>query len=127
MRLRALFERFIGVLIEHFAGRLPLWLSPVQAVVASITNDFDDYAREVLAGLEQAGLRAELDLRNEKINYKVREHSHAKVPVMLILGKKEAESGRVTIRRLGEKEQENLALEDALATLKHEAAPPVAQ
>ena len=118
------FERFIGVLIEHYAGRLPLWLAPVQAVVATITQDADAYAREVFAALQAAGLRAELDLRNEKINYKIREHSLAKVPVMLVLGKREAEERTVALRRLGGKAQEVLALERVVATLQDEAAQP---
>jgi threonyl-tRNA synthetase len=119
------FERFIGVLIEHFAGRFPLWLAPTQIVVATITSDADDYAQEVVAKLEAAGLRAVADIRNEKINYKVREHSLAKVPVMLVLGKREAQEKAVTIRRLGQEKQEVLALDQAVDTLKSEAAPPV--
>jgi threonyl-tRNA synthetase len=119
------FERFIGVLIEHYAGRFPLWLAPTQIAVATITSDADAYAEEVLAKLEAAGLRAVADLRNEKINYKVREHSLAKVPVMLVLGRREAEQGSVTIRRLGQEQQESLALDQAVDTLKSEAAPPV--
>ena len=87
-------ERFTGILIEHYAGHLPLWLSPLQAVVATITSDADDYAREVVAAARRAGLRVETDLRNEKINYKVREHSLAKVPALLVVGKKEAASAR---------------------------------
>ena len=118
------FERFIGVLIEHYAGRFPLWLAPVQAVVTTITNDADDYAIKVHHALAEAGIRAELDTRSEKINYKVREHSHAKVPVMLIVGAREAEAGTVAIRRLGGKDQEILALDDALHTLKAESQPP---
>jgi threonyl-tRNA synthetase len=120
------FERFIGVLIEHYAGRLPLWLAPVQAVVASITNEVDDYARRVHAALAAAGLRAEIDLRNEKINYKVREHSLAKIPVLLVVGGREAEQGTVAIRRLGSKNQEVLALETAIDTLSREASVPLA-
>jgi threonyl-tRNA synthetase len=118
------FERFIGVLIEHYAGRFPLWLAPVQAVVATITNDADDYALEVHRALVETGIRAEVDTRPEKINYKVREHSHAKIPVMLVVGAREAEAGTVAIRRLGGKEQEILALDDALHTLKEESTPP---
>ncbi|MCW5774086.1 MAG: threonine--tRNA ligase [Rhodospirillaceae bacterium] len=120
------FERFIGILIEHFAGKFPLWLAPVQAAVATIVSDADGYAREVEAALAGAGLRATLDLRNEKINYKIREHSLAKVPILLILGRKEAEERKVTIRRLGEEKQESLALEEAVVKLKSLAAPPVA-
>jgi len=118
------FERFIGILIEHFAGRFPLWLAPLQVVVATITNAADGYAREVAAAAEAAGLRTELDLRNEKINYKVREHSHAKVPVILVVGGREADDGTVAMRRLGGKSQEVLALQDALARLSEEAASP---
>ena len=118
------FERFIGVLIEHYAGRFPLWLAPVQAVVATITGDADDYAREVFARLRAAGLRAELDLRNEKIGFKVREHSVAKVPAMLVVGRREAEQGTVALRRLGSREQEILAVSDSIHTLSAEAAVP---
>jgi threonyl-tRNA synthetase len=124
---RAIFgslERFLGVLIEHYAGRFPLWLAPVQAVVATITQDADAYAGRVLAALEAAGIRAEADLRNEKINYKVREHSLAKVPVLLVVGKREAESVKVALRRLGGEAQEVLALEDAIHRLKAEARAP---
>jgi threonyl-tRNA synthetase len=119
-------ERFIGVLIEHYAGRFPLWLAPLQIVVATITNDADPYALRVLDALDAAGLRAEADLRNEKINYKVREHSLAKVPVLLVVGKREAEEGTVAVRRLGVKEQEVLALEEAVNRLKREAEVPSA-
>ncbi len=118
------FERFLGVLIEHYAGRFPLWLAPVQAVVATITQEADSHARVVLAALEAAGLRAEADLRNEKINYKVREHSLAKVPILLVVGRREAETGKVAIRRLGGEAQEVLALEDAIHRLKAEARAP---
>ena len=118
------FERFLGILIENFAGRFPVWLAPVQVVVATIVSEADDFAREVLATLKAAGIRAELDLRNEKINYKVREHSVAKVPVMLVIGKREAENRSVAIRRLGSQDQEILALDQAVATLAAEASPP---
>ncbi len=117
-------ERFIGILIEHYGGRFPLWLAPVQAVVATITNEADGYAGTVFARLREAGLRAELDLRNEKINYKVREHSLAKVPVMLVVGQREAAEGAVAVRRLGGKSQEILALDVAINTLVAEAKPP---
>jgi len=117
-------ERFIGVLIEHYAGRLPVWLAPTQAVVATITNASDEYAREVLGALKKTGLRAELDIRNEKINYKVREHSLAKVPFLLAVGGREAENRTVSVRRLGSKAQESLALEEAVARLGTEAAAP---
>ncbi len=117
-------ERFVGVLIEHYAGHLPLWLAPLQAVVATITSDADGFAGQVQAALAAAGLRAETDLRNEKINYKVREHSLAKVPVMLVVGKKEAAEGTVALRRLGGEKQEVLALQEAVNRLKAEAAVP---
>ena len=104
---------------------MPLWLSPVQVVVATITSDGDEYAQEVAEACRAAGLRVESDLRNEKINYKVREHSLAKVPVMLVVGQREAEARTVAIRRLGGKSQEILALDAALNTLKEEAAMPV--
>jgi threonyl-tRNA synthetase len=118
------FERFIGILIEHYAGAFPLWLAPVQVVVATITNDADDYAGEVVALLRAAGLRATLDVRNEKINFKVREHSHAKVPAMLVVGKREIESRQVALRRLGSKAQEILALEEAVTKLQCDAVVP---
>ena len=118
------FERFLGILIEHHAGRFPLWLAPVQVVVATITSDGDGFAREVAAQLKAAGLRAELDLRNEKINYKVREHSLAKIPVLFVVGKREAEQGTVSIRRLGSKEQTSSAADQAIADLVREAAMP---
>ena len=119
------FERFLGVLIEHYAGRLPMWLAPVQAVVATIVSDADDWANQVQQAMADAGLRVEADLRNEKINYKVREHSLAKTPAMLIVGKNEAEEGTVTIRRLGQKEQETLPLEAAVVALQQDAKPPI--
>ncbi|MDP4538223.1 threonine--tRNA ligase [Qipengyuania sp. DY56-A-20] len=118
------FERFIGVLIEHFAGRLPVWLAPTQAVVATIVSDADDYATEATAKLEAAGIRVTCDLRNEKINYKVREHSLAKVPHLLVVGKREAEEGTVAIRTLGEKDQTVTTLDEAIAMLKDAATPP---
>ena len=120
------FERFIGVLIEHYAGRLPLWLSPVQLVLATITQDGDDYAREVARTMRAAGLRVECDLRNEKIGYKVREHSLKKVPIIAAVGRREAEEGTLALRRLGSKEQQTLALDQALATLSEEARMPAA-
>ncbi|MBL8691758.1 MAG: threonine--tRNA ligase, partial [Rhodospirillaceae bacterium] len=118
------FERFMGVLIEHYAGRFPMWLAPVQAVVATVTQEGDAYAAEVLAELKKAGLRAEADLRNEKINYKVREHSLAKVPALLVVGRKEAAEKTVALRRLGGNAQEVLALSDVVHKLKEEAAAP---
>ncbi len=117
-------ERFIGVLIEHFAGKFPFWLAPLQVMVATITSDADQYAEKVLGDLRKAGIKAEADLRNEKINYKVREHSLAKVPVILVLGKREAEEETVALRRLGGKDQEVLALEEAVNRLKEEAVAP---
>jgi threonyl-tRNA synthetase len=118
------FERFIGILIEHYAGKFPLWLAPQQVVIATITGAADDYAVKVKKTLDEAGLRAELDLRNEKINYKIREHSHAKVPAMLIVGGREAEEGTVALRRMDGKDQEILALDGAVAKLKEEAVGP---
>jgi threonyl-tRNA synthetase len=117
-------ERFTGILIEHFAGHFPLWLAPVQIVVATITSEADDYAREVLAALGKAGLRTEPDLRNEKINYKVREHSLAKVPVILVIGKREAAERAVNMRRLGSQDQRSMALDQAMRDLVQEATPP---
>lgn len=118
------FERFLAILIENFAGRFPLWLAPLQAVVTPITNEADGYAREVAAALAARGLRVETDLRNEKINYKVREHSLAKVPVIAVVGAREAEQRSVTLRRLGSQAQETLALGEALTRLEREAAAP---
>ncbi|NJC35061.1 threonyl-tRNA synthetase [Sphingomonas jejuensis] len=118
------FERFIGILIEHHAGRFPLWLAPVQAVVATIVSDADGYAAEVQAALARAGLRAETDARNEKINYKVREHSLAKVPVMLVVGKREADERTVAVRRLGSQAQEVVPLDEIVARLAMEAMAP---
>jgi len=124
---RALFgslERFTGILLEHYAGRLPLWLSPLQVVVATIVSDADRYAGEVAATLEAAGLIVEADLRNEKISYKVREHSHAKIPTMIVVGSREAEQRSVSMRRIGSKQQRSLPLEDAVALLAEEARMP---
>ncbi|WP_373086073.1 threonine--tRNA ligase [Sneathiella sp.] len=124
---RAIFgsmERFIGILIEEYAGRFPLWLAPEQVVVATITDEADSYAREVLVAVKAAGLRASLDLRNEKINYKVREHSLAKVPALLVAGKREAEEQTISVRRLGEKHQKVLPLEEAIKLLAAEARVP---
>jgi len=117
-------ERFIGILIEHYAGNFPLWLAPIQAVVTTITSEGDEYAEVVAAAARRAGLRVELDLRNEKINYKVREHSLAKIPALLVVGKKEAEQRTVSIRRLGSDKQQVMSLDDALASLAEEAMPP---
>jgi len=118
------FERFLAILIEQYAGRFPLWLAPVQVVVASITSDANDYGEQVAAALRAAGLRAETDLRNEKINYKVRDHSLAKVPAIFVVGANEIEKRTVAVRRLGGKNQEVLALQDAVTRLKGESAPP---
>jgi threonyl-tRNA synthetase len=117
-------ERFTGILIEHFAGHFPLWLSPVQAVVATIVTDADGYAEEVAAAARRAGLRVETDLRNEKINYKVREHSLAKVPALLVVGRKEAAERTVSVRRFGREDQQVLGLDAALTALAEEAVPP---
>jgi len=120
---RAIFgslERFIGILIEHHAGNLPLWLAPVQVRVLTITSDADDYAEEVAAALREAGLRAETDLRNEKISYKVREHSVEKIPVLLAVGQREVDERNVAMRRLGSKQQAVLSLDDAVAQLVQE-------
>lgn len=118
------YERFIGILIEHFAGRLPAWLAPTQAVVATIVSDADEYAKDAVAQLKAAGIRADSDLRNEKINYKVREHSLAKVPHLLVVGKREAEEGSVAIRTLGVEGQRVMPLGEAIAWLRGEGTPP---
>ena len=118
------FERFIGLLIEHYAGKLPFWLAPVQVVVATITSDANGYAEETAAMLRKAGLRAELDIRNEKINYKVREHSQGKVPVIAVVGAREAEEGKLSLRRLGEKAQEVLPRDEARDILAEQALAP---
>ncbi|NUJ78951.1 threonine--tRNA ligase [Methylocystis sp. FS] len=124
---RAIFgslERFTGILIEHFAGHLPLWLSPLQIVICTITQEADDYAYEVAAAARKLGLAVEVDARNEKITYKVREHSLAKVPVLLVAGKKEAAERTISMRRLGSQAQTQLSLEEALKRLAEEATPP---
>jgi threonyl-tRNA synthetase len=120
---RAIFgslERFMGILIEHHAGNLPLWLAPVQVKVLTITSDADDYAEEVAAALHAHGLRAETDLRNEKISYKVREHSVAKVPAQFAVGQRELENRTVAVRRLGSKKQAVTSLDEAIAALRLE-------
>ena len=117
-------ERFLGILIENYAGHFPLWFAPVQVVVATITSDADDYASEVNAAFVKAGLRSAVDLRNEKINYKVREHSLAKVPVIAVCGKREAENRTINIRRLGQKHQTEMPLDEAISSLTAEAVPP---
>jgi len=118
------FERFIGILIEEHAGKLPFWLAPRQVVVASITSEADDYVHEVVATLKAQGVRAEADIRNEKINYKVREHSVGKVPVILAVGAREVEEKTVSVRRLGEKQTSVQALSDVANALGIEATPP---
>jgi threonyl-tRNA synthetase len=117
-------ERFLGILIEHHAGNMPLWLAPVQAVVTPITNDADGYAREVSEALAAAGIRHELDLGSDKIGYKVRQHSVAKVPLIVAVGQREAEERTVSVRRLGQRAQETLALDQAVALFVGEARPP---
>ncbi len=117
-------ERFLGILIENYAGHFPLWFAPLQVVVATITSDADAYAEKVTARLKAAGLSAQADLRNEKINYKVREHCLAKVPVILVCGRREAEEGTVNVRRLGSRDQQSMALDEAVASLAAEAVPP---
>ncbi|OYW83340.1 MAG: threonine--tRNA ligase [Asticcacaulis sp. 32-58-5] len=118
------FERFIGIMIENFAGKFPLWLAPVQVVVAPITSDANDYAESVAAKYRAAGMRVETDLRNEKINYKIREHSLAKVPVIAVVGRKEAETGEVALRHLGSDGQTILSVEASVAQLSADATPP---
>ncbi|HEY4164291.1 MAG TPA: threonine--tRNA ligase, partial [Dongiaceae bacterium] len=125
---RAIFgsmERFIGILIEHYAGKFPLWLSPLQVMVCTIVSEADDYARKVQSALEKAGLISELDLRNEKIGYKVREHSLTKVPIVLAVGKRDQEAGTVALRYLGETEQKVLSLDEAVKTLAEQARSPL--
>ena len=125
---RALFgslERFTGILIEHYAGHLPLWLSPLQIVVATITSDSDNYAFEVKDQLTKNGLVAEADIRNEKIGYKIREHSNAKVPVILAVGKKEADEQSVSVRRLGSQETSTIKLDELIESLKKESLSPI--
>ena len=117
-------ERFIGVLIEHYAGKFPLWMAPVQAAVATVVSDADPYAREVVAALKAAGIRTVLDTGNQTVNYKVRQHSLAKTPYLLVLGRREAENRTVTVRKLGVEKQESLALDAAISMLSTEAVPP---
>jgi threonyl-tRNA synthetase len=117
-------ERFLGILLENCAGHLPFWMAPVQAVVATIVSDADDYAKDVVKTLKKAGLRVNIDLNNEKINAKVRDHSLAKVPVLLVVGRREAEERKVSIRRLGSQDQTVMGLDDAVALLRNEAIPP---
>src|SRR5258707_4845766 len=125
---RAIFgslERFIGILIEHHAGKFPLWLAPLQVVVCTVVSDATGYAEQVAAALRQAGLKTELDIRNEKIAYKVREHSLAKVPVIIAVGKRDEEGGTVAIRRLGANDQSILPIAEAVAQLAEEAKSPL--
>jgi threonyl-tRNA synthetase len=117
-------ERFIGILLEHYAGHLPLWLAPLQIVVCTITSDADEFAIRFAAKAKARGLRVETDLRNEKINYKVREHSLAKVPVLIAAGRKEASENTVSIRRLGSSAQTAMGAEAAIEALRNEAMPP---
>ena len=124
---RALFgslERFAGILIEHYAGHLPFWLSPLQIVIATITSDSDNYADNIFNQLRDKGLRVEKDVRNEKIGYKIREHSTAKIPVIMVIGKKEAENKTVSIRRLGNKKTEMFKIEEILNILFNESLAP---
>jgi threonyl-tRNA synthetase len=118
------FERFLGILIEQYAGRFPLWLAPVQVVVATIVSDADIYAQEVAAAMRARGLEVRVDVSNQKINAKIREHSLAHVPVLAVVGRKEAEARSVALRRLGGEKQESFALADALTHLATEATPP---
>jgi len=118
------FERFLGILIEHYAGLFPLWLAPTQAIVATVVSDANPYAEEVVARLTAAGLRVEGDTRNEKISYKIREHVEARVPLILVVGRQEAEQGSVTLRRLGKKAQQLLSLDAVEALMRTEAQPP---
>ena len=125
---RALFgslERFTGILIEHYAGHLPFWFSPLQAVVATITSDTDEYAYEVQMALVSKGIRAEINTRNEKIGYKIREHSNSKVPAIIAVGKKEAQDKTVSVRRIGSSETKTFKLEDIVTSLSKEAKSPI--
>ena len=125
---RALFgslERFTGILIEHYAGHLPLWLSPSQIVVATITSDSDNYAFDVKDQLIKNGLRSEVDIRNEKIGYKIREHSNSKIPIILAVGKKEAEDKTVSVRRIGSSETKVMKLKELINNLQKESASPI--
>jgi threonyl-tRNA synthetase len=119
-------ERFTGILIEHYAGHLPLWLSPVQVVVATITSDSDDYGYEVIKELKSLNLRTEIDARNEKIGYKIREHSNSKIPIIIAIGKKEAEERSVSVRRLGSQETKTIKLDEIKNILQQESKIPSA-
>lgn len=117
-------ERFLGILIEHYAGNMPFWFAPKQVAIATVTDEADDYAKYIASRLKKLGIQTVLDCRNEKISYKIREHSLQKLPVILICGKKEAQNNTVNVRRLGQKDQQETTLEEILSTLKHEATPP---
>ena len=125
---RALFgslERFIGILIEHYAGKLPLWLAPLQAVIIPITSQFDDYAKNIFEQCLKAGINTEMDLKNQKINYKIREHSLAKVPLLLICGEKETKDKSVTIRQLGSEKQVSLPINEAIQNISQKNKFPI--
>ena len=125
---RALFgslERFIGILIEHYAGKLPLWLAPLQVVILPIASEFDDYAKKIFEQCIKAGINTEVDLKNKKINYKIREHSLAKVPLLLICGDKEVKNKSVTIRKLGSTNQETLSLAEAIKKISQKKQFPI--
>ena len=125
---RALFgslERFIGILIEHYAGKLPLWLAPLQVVVLPIASEFDNYAKNIFEQMMKAGINTEVDLKNQKINYKIREHSLAKVPLLLIWGEKEVKNKSITIRKLGSEKQETLALDKAIKKISKQIEFPI--
>ena len=119
------FERFIGILIEHYAGKFPLWLAPVQIVVTTITSQADSYAKQVYERLIQEGFRCEIDLRNEKINYKIREHSHSKKPLIFVVGERESAEDKVSIRTLGQKDQVVVTLNEAIDKYKNEQGIPI--
>ena len=124
---RAIFgslERFTGILIEHYAGRLPLWISPTQIVIVTINSQCDQYANDVLERCVMSNLRTEIDLRNEKISYKIREHISVKIPILFVIGQKEVEDGTVTIRELGNDVQRTVELKDAISEIKNRANPP---
>ena len=118
------FERFIGILIEHFGGRFPAWIAPTQVIIATVTETGDDYAKTVHSVLIEKGIRSQLDLRNETINYKVREHTHKKVPVIFVVGSREAKQGTISLRWFGEKKQETLALDEAVGKLSAISSMP---
>ena len=125
---RALFgslERFIGILIEHYAGKFPLWLAPLKAVVLPISSEFDNYAKNTFEQLMKAGINTEVDLKNQKINYKIREHSLAKVPLLLICGQKEVDNNSITIRKLGSEKQETISLEQAISDISKKNKFPI--